>query len=305
MLRFLLFVVCLLAAGPLCALQPVPVAESVYAFIGERGEISPANQGHVANSGFIVGSSGVIVVDTGVSYRHGKQMISAIRSVTQQPIVLVLITHALQEFVFGSAAFAELGVPLLTHAKTAELMRQRCNHCLENLISQLGAQVMEGTRLVVPEQTVERSQSMRVGGRDIELLYLGWASTPGDLVVLDRASGVAFAGGLITNRRIPELRDGHLGGWLAALEALERTAVRAIVPGHGPVGGHDLADVTAAYLRALDGQVQTLYKSGATLTQTVDNVALPAYNDWNLYPALHRQNALHRFLQLETEELSR
>jgi len=63
--------------------------------------------------------------------------------------------------------------------------------------------------------------------------------------------------------------------------------------------------VTAEYLRALDAQVQSLYQRGATLTQTVDNVALPAYENWDLYPMLHRQNALHRFLQLETEELSR
>ena len=304
MLRGLLLS-CLIASAHAYALEPIAVADAVYAFIGERGEISPANQGNVGNSGFIVGASGVIVVDTGASYRRGQRMISAIRGVTDKPIVLVVITHAVQEFVFGSAAFADIGAGLLTHAKTADLMRQRCNHCLENLVSQLGQEAMAGTRLVVPNRTFERSQAMRVAGRDIELLHFGWASTPGDVAVLDRASGVVFAGGLVSNGRIPELRDGQLAGWLQALDLLQRLPAQIIVPGHGPVGGRELADLTAAYLRALDEQVQSMYKRGATLTQTVDEVALPAFAHWDLYPTLHRQNALHRYLQLETEELSR
>jgi glyoxylase-like metal-dependent hydrolase (beta-lactamase superfamily II) len=304
MFRCLIFAF-LFAVMPAAALQPEPVADGVYAFVGVRGEIGPANQGNVGNSGFIVGRSGVIVIDSGASYAYGKQMIAAIRGVTDKPIALVIFTHAVQEFVFGAAAFTEIGAQLLTHAKSAELMRERCNHCLENLRAQLGTRTMAGTRLIIPQQTLEQSQALSAGGREIDVLYFGWASTPGDVVVLDRATGVAFTGGLVGNRRIPELRDGHVPGWLDALAALKRTSARTIVPGHGPVGGVELADVTAEYLRALDAQVQSLYQRGATLTQTVDNVALTAYEDWDLYPMLHRQNALHRFLQLETEELSR
>jgi glyoxylase-like metal-dependent hydrolase (beta-lactamase superfamily II) len=108
------------------ALEPAPVADGVYAFIGAAGAIGPDNGGRVGNSGFIVGRSGVIVIDTGVSYRHGRAMVEAIRRITDKPIQLVIITHAVQEFLFGNAAFEELGAPLLTHARSAELMRSRC-----------------------------------------------------------------------------------------------------------------------------------------------------------------------------------
>jgi glyoxylase-like metal-dependent hydrolase (beta-lactamase superfamily II) len=203
------------------ALEPTACGRPRLRIHRERGEISPANLGNVGNSGFIVGSSGVIVIDTGASYRQGKQMISAIRTVTDQPIVLVIITHAVQEFVFGASAFAETGADLLTHAKSADLMRQRCNHCLDNLTSQLGQEAMSGTRLVVPQRTIERSESMRVAGpRHRVCSTFGWASTPGDLAVFDRASGVLFAGGLVSNGRVPELRDGQLAGWLDALDRL-------------------------------------------------------------------------------------
>jgi len=63
-------------------LRPEKVADGVYAFVADTGEISAANRGHVGNSGFIVGPTGVVVIDTGVSYRHGRRMLTAIGRVT-------------------------------------------------------------------------------------------------------------------------------------------------------------------------------------------------------------------------------
>jgi glyoxylase-like metal-dependent hydrolase (beta-lactamase superfamily II) len=306
MLRYLLCL-CLIcfSPAPARALQPVRVADAVYAFIGDPGELGPANGGEVGNAGFIVGSTGVVVIDTGVSYRHGKAMVQAIRKISPLPLELVIITHAVQEFLFGNAAFAELNVPLLTHAESAELMRSRCDHCLSNLHKILGEEAMRGTRLVVPERTVTESTVLDVAGRRLDLLFYGWASTPGDLAVLDRESGVLFAGGLVANQRIPELRDGKLDGWLQALDRLEQLPARAIVPGHGTVGGKEQVQATAAYLRALDAKVRALYKEGASLMQAVDTADLPAYAGWSMYPVSHRQNVLHRYLQLEVDELGR
>jgi glyoxylase-like metal-dependent hydrolase (beta-lactamase superfamily II) len=285
------------------ALQPIQVGEGVYAFIGDMGEIAPDNGGDIGNSGFIVGSSGVIVIDTGISYRHGKAMIDAIRRISDKPVELVVNTHAVQEFLFGNAAFAELGAPIITHARSADLMRTRCEHCLENLRKILGQEAMAGTRLVLPQTTIERSITLEAAGRTLELLYFGWGSTPGDLAVFDRQSGVLFAGGLVAAKRIPELRDGKLDSWLRALDQLGRVSARVIVPGHGPAGGAETIQATAAYLRALDDKVHALYQGGASLIDAVDIAKLPAYASWAMYPSLHRQNVLHRYLQLEVEEL--
>lgn len=305
LLPVLVALVLSLAVHAACAdaLQPVRVADAVYAFIGHAGEIGPSNRGEVGNAGFIVGRDGVIVVDTGISARYGQAMIDAIRRVTDRPIALVIITHAEQEFLFGTAAFEALHAPLLTHARSAELMRQRCERCLQNLTKLLGADAMAGTRLVIPERTVETSTTLDIAGRHIELLHYGWGSTPGDLIVYDPASGALFAGGLVTNRRIPELRDAHLDGWLRALRQLDRVGADVIVPGYGQPGGHELIEATARYLRALDDKVTELYGAGASLLDAVDRADLPGYASWALYPSLHRQNALHRYLQLELEEL--
>jgi hypothetical protein len=48
---------------------PVAVAPGVYVMQGNGDAVAPANRGIVANNGFIVGTSGVTVIDTGSSYR--------------------------------------------------------------------------------------------------------------------------------------------------------------------------------------------------------------------------------------------
>jgi glyoxylase-like metal-dependent hydrolase (beta-lactamase superfamily II) len=305
MRRLLLLLLAFLAVAPpghATGLQPVEVAQGVYAFIGALDAPSPENSGDIGNSGFIVGTDGVVVVDTGISYRHGRAMLEAIARITDKPVRLVIITHAVQEFLFGNAAFAERGITLLAHAKSVDLMRSRCRHCLEDLDKLLGAELMAGSRVVLPNRTVDGSTRLTVAGRDLDLLYFGWAATPGGLAVLDRASGVLFAGGLVSWRRIPELRDAKLAGWLSALDRLEAIHARWIVPGHGPVSTSAAIAQTRAYLMALDARVRQVYESGASLLEALDMVDLPQYRDWGMYPTAHRRNAQQRYLELEWEE---
>ena len=284
------------------ALQPEKVADAVYAFIGDAGEISAANRGFVGNSGFIVGPSGVVVIDTGTSYRQGRRMLAAIARVTDKPVELVIITHAVQEFLFGNAAFAERGIPILAHRETTKLMKARCEHCLENLKPVLGKE-LEGTRLVPPQREIDATTTIDAGGRRLDLIYLGWASTPGDLAVLDPVSGVLFTGGLVSVGRIPDIRDSDFEGWQRALRRLEGFKPTRIVPGHGPVSGPGVIAETAGYLDALDQVIKSLYAKSSSLMESVEKAVLPAYRGWSMYATTHRQNALHRYLQLELQDL--
>ena len=283
-------------------LEPDQIADGVYAFIGDAAEISAANRGFVGNSGFIVGSTGVTVIDTGTSYRHGRRMLEAIARVSDKPVELVIVTHAVQEFLFGNTAFAERGIAIIAHRETTKLMKARCEHCLKNLGPVLGAE-LEGTRLVLPQREVDATTTIEASGRRLKLIYLGWASTPGDVAVFDPDSGVLFTGGLVSVGRIPDIRDSDFEGWQRALKSLEAVKPSRIVPGHGPVSGASVIAATAAYLDALDNIVKALYAESSSLMDSVEKATLPAYRNWSLYATTHRQNALHRYLQLELQDL--
>jgi glyoxylase-like metal-dependent hydrolase (beta-lactamase superfamily II) len=307
MIRSLLCICLLLAAALAYADEqpPVRIADGVYAFVGLPGDIAPDNRGRIGNSGFIVGDTGIIVVDTGVSHRHGTALRAAIRKVSDLPVVLVILTHAVQEFLYGTTAFDAASARLLCHEKSAALMRERCEHCLENLRLILGDDEMVGTRLVVPTETVSGTTDITVAGRRLSLVHPGWASTPGDLMVLDRATGVMFTGGVVVNGRIPELRDGRFDDWIAALDALDAIGATILVPGYGPPLPSAEGRVTRDYLRALDRRVRELFDGGASLMEAVDQGAVPAFADWSGYETVHRKNVLGRYLQLELEDLAR
>lgn len=279
------------------------IAPGVYASIADLGDITPANRGEVGNIGFIVGETGVLAVDAGVSYRHGESFLAAIAATTPLPVALVVLTDPIQEFHFGSAPFQDRGVPVLAHRDAAALIAQRCATCLKRLRVTLGETEMARSRVVVPDRLIDGTTSMNVGGRDVELLYFGRTAAPGNLAVLDRRSGVLFAGGLVSIDRIPRLRDGDLDTWIAALEKLDTVGATVIVPGHGPICAPAQARRTLDYLRALQSTVGTLYRRGVGLAEALKAADLPEFHGWSLYATLHSENVQELYLQLERADL--
>ena len=78
----------LLAAG--CSRQDdiggtglIRLDEKVYALIAYGPS---STEGLGANSGFVVGSESVLVIDSRFSYSHARQLLAAIRSVTDLPV---------------------------------------------------------------------------------------------------------------------------------------------------------------------------------------------------------------------------
>lgn len=279
--------------------RPVQIAPGVYAMLGSGDAVAPRNHGIVANNGFVVGKRGVVVIDTGASYRYGRAMIEAIRRVTPLPIELVVITHQAPEFVFGAAAFRDAGVPILAHRRTAELIAARCSICLTNLRRTLGEEEMSGSRVTVPDRTVEATTRIDAGDRQLDLLYFGTAATPGDLAVRDAQTGVLFAGALVSVGRIPELRNESIPGWLAALDRIHALDVNEVVPGFGPVVKPDRIDSVGQYLRELDRGVHEAYGAGVGLTDARTQVQTPNFRHWKLYSVAHPQNVQRVYLQLE------
>jgi glyoxylase-like metal-dependent hydrolase (beta-lactamase superfamily II) len=287
------------------SLPAIELAAGVHVVVGDSGEASADNGGAIGNIGIIVGGDAIVVINTGSSHRHGVRILETAEALGGKSVVLAIITQPLQEFVMGAAAFAERGIPIVAHEAAARLIVERCERCLANLTALLGEEAMRGTRVVAPDRTVSGSQPIVAGGRPLRLLHYGWAHTPGDLAVLDPASGVLFSGALVSVGRVPAVRDAQPAGWLEALAELERLPVQTLVPGYGPPGS--LADIGPVrdYLTLLDERVGALVDDGAGLQETLRAAELPQFAHWALYPVMHPRNVQHRYLRLETEIFDR
>ena len=293
-------------AAPAQALnEPVAlrVADGVYMLRGASGEVDADTLGRIGNAGFIVGDSGVIAIDTGTSYRHGVALLKAIGRVTDKPIRQALITQVHQEFLFGAAAYRERGIPVHMHRQAAGLMASRCENCLKTLKRVLGEDEMRGTAMFKADEVFDQAPLLQLIGRPVQVLHFGHSSGPGDIAVLDMRSGVLFAGGLVDHLRIPDVQDGELPAWHAALKALSALPLRHVVPGHGPATTIDGIATVQRYLTQLQARVLELIRSGAALSDVPDSAVLPEFKDWDQYDIVHRRNASVLFVRMEREQM--
>ena len=283
---------------------PVAVAPGVYALMGQPGEIAPANLGRIVNVAFVVGPRGVLVVESGVSFRHGEEIIAAVGRITRKPIRLVVITHPSQEVVFGAAAFQARGIPVWMHRSGATLMAARCGTCLRTLRAELGERTMAGSRVVEPDRVVSKSQRLDVIGRRLALIAPGGQDAPGTLALLDETTGTLIAGSLVSIDRVPDLRDVDGKGWPGALAALKATKCIHLVPAFGRIGSCADIDALARYVAALDGHVRTLLAAGVGLAELPVRCHLPEFAAWDGYAALHVQNANRAYLRMERDSFN-
>lgn len=276
------------------------IAPGVYLLRGMVGLVEPANRGRVGNAGFIVGPDGVVVIDTGTSYRHGQALLARIAEVTPLPVKLAIVTHTRQEFLFGAQAFRERGIPVAMHAMAARLMAARCEGCLKTLRQQLGEAEMAGTTMFKPDLVFDADFSVAGLGRPVRVLHFGPSSGPGDVAVLDDTTGALFAGGLVDDQRVPDIQDARLPEWEHALAQLQSMPIRHIIPGHGPAGGPALAGGVLRYLRQLQQSVRELVDKGVSLGDAVERAeSEPPYRNWAGYEIIHRRNVSIAYLRQE------
>lgn len=64
-----------------------------------------------ANVSFIVGRTGLVVIDTGMSPKHAREILEAFRPVSDLPVEAIIYTHGHGDHTGGASAFAEAAQP--------------------------------------------------------------------------------------------------------------------------------------------------------------------------------------------------
>lgn len=121
-------------------------------------------------------------------------------------------------------------------------------------------------RTIPPTRTFSDRLVLDLGGRAVEVRYLGKGHTRGDAVVVLPAEGIVAAGDLVV-WPVPTIGSTSLpAGFGATLEGLLALRPRVILPAHGPVM-HDDAHVrqTIRLLGAIRSQVDAAVARGDSL----------------------------------------
>jgi quinoprotein relay system zinc metallohydrolase 2 len=286
------------AMPPLTTMQ---IAPGIYVHAGSQEEASAANEDSIANVGFIIGETAVVVVDPGGSAREGERLRAAIREITDRPIRFVVMTHVHPDHIFGAAAFKDDNPEFIGHAKLPGALAQRGAFYLRNLRRILG-EAADGSEVVVPTRLVAESVELDLGQRVVTIQAHGPAHTDTDLSLFDQATGTLFLGDLLFVERIPVI-DGSLVGWLHELDALAGVAAARAVPGHGPVAVDwpgALAPERRYLRKVLDGTRLAIHQ-GLDIGEASRHVAMDERKDWLLFEEYHARNVTAAFKELEWE----
>jgi quinoprotein relay system zinc metallohydrolase 2 len=285
------------AIAPLSVKQAAP---GVYVHVGAIALMSAANEGAIANVGFVVGDDGVAVVDSGGSVREGARLLAAVRAVTNKPIRYVINTHEHPDHVFGNAAFAPPTVFVGHHDLPRELAA-RGAYYLKSFRPSMGA-LLDDVKIVPPTLTVAHELTLDLGRRPPLLKAWPPSHSASDLTVLDQTSGTLFAGDLVFLRHIPVL-DGSITGWLQTIDKLSHLHAQRVIAGHGPAPAPwpgALAD-QRAYLERLRDDCRDLIKRGVPLETAARVAAASEKSHWELFEAYNARNATAAYSELEWE----
>ncbi|TDW20723.1 quinoprotein relay system zinc metallohydrolase 2 [Rhizobium azibense] len=263
-------------------------------------EATRANNGGIANIGFIIGRDSVLVIDPGGSLADGQWLHSQIRKRTNKPIRHVVISHVHPDHCFGASAFAEEQPEFIGHHALSPALNARASHYRERLVEVLGSQSVGG--IVYPTREIEDVGEVDLGDRIIRITAHDTAHTDCDLSMFDTSTGTLFPADLLFVDRVPSL-DGSLPGWLNEAKRLEGIGAARAVPGHGPA----MVDFGPAmakqvrYLTVLRDETRKAIAEGVEIDKASRVVAAGEGEGWALFDDYNGRNVIQAYKELEWE----
>jgi glyoxylase-like metal-dependent hydrolase (beta-lactamase superfamily II) len=261
-----------LTALPVWAVDVVfkPVADGVYAYVGEIEGRTYDNEGLNANIGLVVTSAGAVLIDSGASFQSARKIHEAAQKVTSQPVKWVINTGDQDHRWLGNGYFTALGIETIAHAAAQADMKTRSGEHMEGL--KVLKERLDGTVPTPPTRFVSGNDSqLELGGTVFELKYRKGGHTPGDMVVWLPQKSVLFAGDVVYVDRVLGLHPvSNTRNWLESFAVIDALKPQTIVPGHGNVTNLATAQAhTRDLLLALRAHMKKAVDDGVDLSAAV------------------------------------
>ena len=157
---------------------------------------------------FVVTSEGVLVADGQGSVAETARLIAEIAKITPKPVTHVVIGSDHGDHTAGNAAFPP-GVKSHVHPTSHAILK------------------------IPLAEIVFESTAITLGGREIQIRFLGRAHTGGDLSVYLPREKILFMSEAYLNRIFPAMRSAYPSEWVKTIEAAQKMDVTTFVPGHG------------------------------------------------------------------------
>src|SRR5437762_9208122 len=265
-----------------------------------------------SNNVVIIGSRDVLVVDTGTSPAAARAFIQDLKLLTPKPVRYVVNTHFHYDHTDGNQVYAgkadiiahdyvkqaiqTLNVLQREPFKTSQLTnvpnrietlkkqiadakdvptKERLGQQLK--VAQEGWEQLKEIKPTPPNITYSKKKVLDLGGREVQLLFLGRGHTNGDTFVFLPKEKIICSGDMMESQ-IAYMGDAQFDEWITTLNALKKFDFDTDLPGHGaPFKDKGLITAFQGYLRDLVNQAGPLCKQGVAPEAIAQRVDLTAY----------------------------
>ena len=233
------------------------------------------------NTGIIVGTTGVIVVDTKTTVDSSKEVQAEIAKITPKMVDTAIVTHSDGDHVNGLAGFPA-GLTIIS--------QDNCKKEMEASAGTRGAAPQDR----LPTKTIDKDETMTIDGVKVRLLHWGPGHTSGDLIVFFPAQKVVFGGDLLVTNRPDTLihaeKHGSAAGWIENVKGMIALDADTYVTGHGDLMTKDDVKKKLALIQGKWDMVKAMVAQGKSLddvkTAMGESTAPPVANaQGNLPPA--------------------
>jgi cyclase len=254
-----------------------------------------------ANSTFLVGDKGVLVVDTGLNAQEGRKLLEEIRKISLLPVRWIVNTHYHPDHRGGNSVVGPDAAIISTEFTREQIVRE-----LQAQSANSGHKSPDEYAPVVAIGAARNEDLvLYVGGHQVRIYHPGPAHTRGDLVVYFADQHTVATGDLFLNNSCPAMDDGDMENWIAALDHILTLPVEHVVPGHFELATKNEVQVFRDYLAELRDQVARMQGQGFSLARVKQGLDMHKYKGLRQFPnyeATFADNAAAYYHQLESRK---
>jgi glyoxylase-like metal-dependent hydrolase (beta-lactamase superfamily II) len=294
-----------LALLPFSALADVlevqPVTDGVWAIVGPKEQRDAANLANNATFGLVVTEAGAVLMDPGGSWKGAEMLDQTIRTLTDQPVTVVINTGGQDHRWLGNGYWQAQGATVIASDAAVEDHRARADmHMM--VLTQLLGDGLAGTEPAYADVTFADAHAFDLGGISFQITHPGAAHTPGDSFVFVPQKDTVFTGDIVYVERILGLGEqSSITEWPSTFEAMAATGATHVVPGHGHATTMERARAdTYDYLMNLRAQIAAHLAAGGDLAGAAE-VDQQAFSYLEQFDSLSRKNTQTAYTQMEFE----
>ena len=211
---------------------------------------------------FLVTPAGIIATDP-IDAEAARWLKAELAKRFAKPVKYLIYSHAHADHTSGGEVFADSAVVIAHDNAKAAIQSER-------------------RPTAVPDVSFSDRLTVELGGKKVELIYLGKNHSDNSIVMRFPDERVLFAVDFIPVKSLPfrDLRNSHLDEWVESLKKAEALDFDILAPGHGALGKKEDARMMRLYLEELRDQVAEHLGAGKSVDEIKRLVTMEKYSSW-------------------------